>query len=274
MLRIVSCNVNGLRSAVTKGLLPWIARTDPDILCLQEVKAQEADLPEALLRPESRHAMYHFAEKKGYSGTALIAKAAPLGAQIGFGNAEFDREGRYVEAEFANATVISAYFPSGSSSPERQAAKFRFLDVFLPHLRALRARGREVILCGDVNIAHREIDLKNWRSNQEFRIPPRGAGVDLRPLREGRVGRRFPPARSAPRAVHVVEQPGPRVGEKRRVAHRLPDRHRRHCGDRTTGRDIQGRTLQRPRAADHRLRLRAVTPRRGIPLRNAPMNPV
>ncbi len=167
MLRIVSCNVNGLRSAVTKGLLPWITRTDPDILCLQEVKAQEADLPEALLRPESRHAMYHFAEKKGYSGTALIAKTAPRDVQIGFGNAEFDREGRYVEAEFAHATIISAYFPSGSSSPERQAAKFRFLDVFLPHLRALRHRGREVILCGDVNIAHQEIDLKNWRANQK-----------------------------------------------------------------------------------------------------------
>ena len=167
MLRIVSCNVNGLRSAVAKGFLPWLARTDPDILCLQEVKAQEADLPATLLRPESRHAMYHFAEKKGYSGTALIAKAAPRSVQIGFGNAEFDREGRYVEAEFTNATVISAYFPSGSSSPERQAAKFRFLDVFLPHLRALRARGREIILCGDVNIAHQEIDLKNWRSNQK-----------------------------------------------------------------------------------------------------------
>lgn len=167
MFRIVTCNVNGLRSAGRKGLMAWIARAEPDVVCLQEVKAHEADLPDPLRTPESWHAFFHCAEAKGYSGTGMYARKRPRKVTRGFGNSEFDREGRYVEAEFAQLTVISVYFPSGSSSPERQAAKFRFLDVFYPHLARLRASGREVVLCGDVNIAHREIDLKNWRANQK-----------------------------------------------------------------------------------------------------------
>jgi exodeoxyribonuclease-3 len=167
MFRIVTCNVNGLRSAATKGFLGWMKAAEPDLVCLQEVKAHEADLPEALLRPDGWHAYFHCAQTKGYSGTALYAKKAPRAVRLGFGNQEFDNEGRYVEAEYANVTVISAYFPSGSSSPERQLAKFRFLDAFTPHLTRLKASGREVILCGDINIAHKEIDLKNWRANRD-----------------------------------------------------------------------------------------------------------
>ncbi|HYA59162.1 MAG TPA: exodeoxyribonuclease III [Burkholderiaceae bacterium] len=167
MFRIVSLNVNGLRAAARKGLIAWIERYDPDLLCLQEIKAHEADLPEELLRPRSRHAYFHFAQAKGYSGTAIYTKRRPRSVKVGFGDAEFDREGRYVEAEFAQVTVISVYFPSGSSSPERQEAKYRFLDVFFPHLARLRESGREVIFCGDVNIAHQPIDLKNWRANQK-----------------------------------------------------------------------------------------------------------
>jgi exodeoxyribonuclease-3 len=167
MFRVVTLNANGLRSAVSKGLLRWLARRQPDVVCLQEVKAQEADLPDRLLKPTGLHAHFHFAQARGYSGAALFSSKRPRKVTLGFGVEEFDREGRYVEAEFPTVSIVSVYFPSGSSSPERQKAKFRFLDAFYPHLRRLRDSGREVLLCGDINIAHREIDLKNWRSNQK-----------------------------------------------------------------------------------------------------------
>jgi exodeoxyribonuclease III len=167
MFRIVTLNANGIRSAGSKGLFRWLRRVEPDVVCLQEVKAHEADISSALRAESQFHAHFHCAEKKGYAGTALYAAKRPRAVRRGFGSAEFDAEGRYIEAEFANVTVISAYFPSGSSGPERQAAKYRFLDQFYPHLAELAASGREVVLCGDVNIAHREIDLRNWRSNQK-----------------------------------------------------------------------------------------------------------
>jgi exodeoxyribonuclease-3 len=167
MFQVVTLNANGLRSAASKGLLRWLARRQPDVLCLQEVKAQQADLSDQLLNPAGLHAHFHFAQARGYSGAALCSRRPPRSVSIGFGVEEFDREGRYVEAEFSSVTVISVYFPSGSSSAERQQAKFRFLDAFLPHLKQLRKSGREILLCGDVNIAHREIDLKNWRSNRK-----------------------------------------------------------------------------------------------------------
>jgi exodeoxyribonuclease-3 len=167
LFRIATLNVNGIRSAAGKGLFRWIKRVDADVVCLQEVKAHEADIPEAQRFPDGLHGFFHCAQKKGYSGSALYAKTQPRRVQLGFGNAEFDAEGRYVEAEFAHVTVISVYFPSGSSSEERQQAKYRFLDAFYPHLQRLRTSGREVIFCGDINIAHKEIDLKNWRANQK-----------------------------------------------------------------------------------------------------------
>jgi exodeoxyribonuclease-3 len=167
MVRIVTLNVNGLRSAGSKGLFRWLKRVEPDVVCLQEVKAHETDIPDALRATGQFHAHFHCAAKKGYSGTALYATKKPLAVRCGFGSAEFDHEGRYVEAEFRHATVISAYFPSGTSGPQRQAAKYRFLDDFYRHLGRLAASGRDVVLCGDVNIAHREIDLRNWRSNRK-----------------------------------------------------------------------------------------------------------
>jgi exodeoxyribonuclease-3 len=167
-MRIITLNVNGLRSAERKGLSAWLAALPRwDVLCLQEVKAQMADLPQDLHAFGRARGHFHLAERKGYSGVALYAKAKPLALANGFGSKEFDREGRYLRADFPGYSVISLYLPSGSSSPERQAAKFRFLDEFLPMLARLRAEGREIVLCGDWNIAHREIDLKNWRSNQK-----------------------------------------------------------------------------------------------------------
>ena len=167
MFRIVTLNANGIRSAGSKGLFRWLKRVEPDVVCLQEVKAHEGDIPEALRATAQFHSHFHCAEKKGYSGTALYAVKKPRSVRCGFGSAEFDAEGRYIEAEFASVSIISVYFPSGSSGPERQAAKFRFLEQFRPHLARLMAGGREVVLCGDVNIAHREIDLKNWKGNRK-----------------------------------------------------------------------------------------------------------
>jgi exodeoxyribonuclease-3 len=167
VIRILSLNVNGIRSAASKGLFRWLRKAEPDIVCLQEVKADEVDIPEALRFPDGLHGHFHCAQRRGYSGAALYAVKEPRAVRLGFGSPEFDAEGRYVEAEFKDLTVISVYFPSGSSGPERQAAKYRFLAEFAPHLEMLRASGREVVFCGDINIAHKEIDLKNWRSNQK-----------------------------------------------------------------------------------------------------------
>ena len=167
MLRIISLNLNGIRSAWSKNLLAWVVAQAPDIVCLQELKAQLPDLTPDMLVPDDMHAFYHAAEKKGYSGVGVWCRQKPERVLEGFGNGEFDAEGRYIRADFGKLSVISLYLPSGSSSPERQEAKFRFLDAFLPHLAALRAEGREIVLGGDWNIAHKEIDLKNWRSNQK-----------------------------------------------------------------------------------------------------------
>jgi exodeoxyribonuclease-3 len=167
MLRIISLNLNGIRSAWSKNVLPWVAAQQADIVCLQELKAQAADLTAEMRAPAGMHAFYHCAEKKGYSGVGIWSRRQPDRVVEGFDGGEFDAEGRYIRADFDNLSVISLYLPSGSSSPERQEAKFRFLDVFLPHMQALRNEGREIVLCGDWNIAHQEIDLKNWKSNQK-----------------------------------------------------------------------------------------------------------
>jgi len=166
-MRVITLNVNGIRSAERKGLARWLAHGDPwDVVCLQEIKATADDVPRPMRAPQKSHAAFHPALRKGYSGVALYAKAA---ARIvtGFGSPEFDAEGRYLEAHFSGLTVISLYLPSGSSGEHRQASKFRFLDEFLPHLAKLRRKKREIILCGDWNIAHKEIDLENWRSNRK-----------------------------------------------------------------------------------------------------------
>jgi exodeoxyribonuclease-3 len=166
-VRVITLNVNGIRSAERKGLARWLTRGEPwDVVCLQEIKAGHGEIPPSLQAPRRSHAAFCPAQKKGYAGVAMYARrAAQVGS--GFGAPEFDAEGRYLEAHFAELSVVSVYLPSGSSGAHRQASKYRFLDAFLPHLRALRKRGREVILCGDWNIAHQPIDLKNWRGNQK-----------------------------------------------------------------------------------------------------------
>ena len=153
MLRIISLNLNGIRSAWSKNLLPWMVAEQPDFVCLQELKAQLPDLTAEMLAPNGMYAHYHCAEKKGYSGVGLWSRQKPDRVEVGIGEAEFDAEGRYIRADFGNLTIVSVYFPSGSSSPERQAAKFRFMAVFYPYLAALRAEGREIVICGDWNIA-------------------------------------------------------------------------------------------------------------------------
>ncbi len=165
MLRIITANLNGIRSAAKKGFFEWLETQNADIVCLQELKAQEADLDANMKSPGDYLGSFHYAEKKGYSGTGLYYKNTPDQVQIGFGNPEFDAEGRYTAAKFGNLWVISAYFPSGSSSEDRQEAKFRFLKDFLPHIKELKATGSNIVLCGDINIAHQEADLKNWKGN-------------------------------------------------------------------------------------------------------------
>ncbi|GAC1316627.1 MAG: exodeoxyribonuclease III [Collimonas sp.] len=167
MPRIISANLNGIRSAARKGFFEWMAKQSADFVCVQELKAQAADMTPEFLAPEGYVGHFHYAEKKGYSGVGLYSKRKPNAVRIGFGNTEFDAEGRYVECDFGDLTVISLYCPSGSSSEERQIAKFRFMEAFLPHLQQLKESGREVVICGDWNIAHQERDLKNWKGNKK-----------------------------------------------------------------------------------------------------------
>ena len=167
MLRIVSANLNGIRSAATKGFFDWLPQLAADVICVQELKAQAADMHAALLAPAGYHGFFHYAEKKGYSGVGIYSRQQPDRIVEGIGHPAFDAEGRFLRADFGALSVISVYVPSGSSSPERQEAKFAFLDEFLPLLAALRQEGRDIVLCGDWNIAHHAIDLKNWKGNQK-----------------------------------------------------------------------------------------------------------
>ncbi len=167
MLRVITLNLNGIRSAVAKGFLHWLERQRADCVCMQEVKAQQSDLDRAILVPDRWRGYFDFARQKGYSGVGLYCRREPDAVATGLGSREFDPEGRLLRADFGRLSIVSVYLPSGSSSPERLEAKFRFLDEFMPVLARLRASGRECILCGDWNIAHQEIDLKNWRSNRK-----------------------------------------------------------------------------------------------------------
>ncbi|MFE8646813.1 exodeoxyribonuclease III [Sphingomonas sp. NCPPB 2930] len=170
MFKLTSLNLNGIRSAATKGVEAWIAATAPDCICVQEVKAQAADVAGRFEQMAGLQGHFHFAQKKGYSGVGIYTRHTPSDVRIGYGGEEFDAEGRYIEARFdtpaRKLSIVSCYFPSGSSGEDRQAAKFRFLADFHPHLMRLKAE-REFILCGDINIAHQQADLKNWKSNQK-----------------------------------------------------------------------------------------------------------
>jgi len=166
-MRIITLNVNGLRSALNKGLEDWLAQSKADVLCLQEIKLQEQSMTAALRLIAGYQGHFHFAQRPGYSGCAIFTRRVPDKLRQGFGSVEFDAEGRYIQADYGKLSIISVYFPSGSSSPARQEAKFRFLAEFVPYMETLRQSNREIILCGDINIAHQNIDLKNWKANQK-----------------------------------------------------------------------------------------------------------
>jgi len=168
--RLVSLNLNGIRSAANKGFAEWAETVAPDCMGVQEVRAQAEHVQDTLDRVAGLRGHFHLAQKKGYAGVGLYTRKKPTDVIVGFDGGEFDAEGRWIEARFDTAkrklSIISCYFPSGSSGEDRQAAKFRFLAVLAPHLQRLRAE-REFILVGDINIAHQQIDLKNWKSNQK-----------------------------------------------------------------------------------------------------------
>lgn len=166
MLRVITANLNGIRSAAKKGFFDWLGGQSADCACVQEIKIAPEDLSPELRSPAGLNGYFHHAGKKGYSGAGLYTRHEPDDVIIGYGSSEFDAEGRYVEARFGKVSIVSVYMPSGSSGDVRQLAKFRFMEEFMLHLAELK-QTREVILCGDVNIVHREIDIKNWKSNQK-----------------------------------------------------------------------------------------------------------
>lgn len=167
MLRIISLNLNGIRSATSKGLFAWLEKQNADVICLQELKAQAPDMTREMLQPDGLFGYFHYAKKKGYSGVGIYSKTQPDSIIEGLGMPDIDAEGRYIEARFGNLSVVSLYLPSGSSGEERQNVKFSVMERFYPHLAALKTSGRDMVVCGDWNIAHKEADLKNWKGNRK-----------------------------------------------------------------------------------------------------------
>ncbi len=167
MAKIITCNTNGIRSAERKGFFDWLQKQSADVVCIQETKAQEEQLQSDAFYPRGYHCHYCDAEKKGYSGTALYCREKPRKITKSLGWEPADSEGRYLQADFDKFSVISLYVPSGSNSEAALAKKFRFMEQFYQHLKGLRRKRREFVICADWNICHKEIDLKNWRSNQK-----------------------------------------------------------------------------------------------------------
>jgi exodeoxyribonuclease-3 len=167
MAKIITCNTNGIRSAAKKGFFEWLREEQADVVCIQETKAQVEQLGDPVFSPEGYHCFYNDAVKKGYSGTAVYCKIKPQKVITRLGWDPADSEGRYTQVDFKGLSVISLYMPSGSSSEEVLQKKLRFMDIFMEHLRVLRRKRREFIICADWNICHQQIDLKNWRSNQK-----------------------------------------------------------------------------------------------------------
>lgn len=167
MFRVISANVNGIRSAAKKGFFSWLAKQNADVVCLQEIKAQEHQLEDAHFFPEGYHHYYFPAERPGYSGVAIYSREKPKNVSMGLGFPLADQEGRYIQADFEHCSVASVYMPSGSSGEHRQKEKYVFMEHFLKKLEAIKEETQHYILCGDWNIAHRQIDLKNWKGNQK-----------------------------------------------------------------------------------------------------------
>ncbi len=166
-MRIITLNLNGIRSAAKKGMFEWLKTIDADIVCLQELKAQADNLTEEMQAPEGYIGHFHYAQKKGYSGVGIYSKQTPDDVIVGLGEQDIDDEGRYLECRFGNLSVVSLYLPSGSSGEERQNFKYSVMERFMPHLETLKASGRDVVVCGDWNIAHKEQDLKNFKGNRK-----------------------------------------------------------------------------------------------------------
>ena len=166
-MRIITLNCNGIRAAARKGFFNWLATVDADIVCLQETKAQIDQLTDPIFHPDNFHSYYFDADKKGYAGTALYCRAKPLNITKGLGFEIADSEGRYLQADFNGLSVASLYLPSGSAGEERQARKLAFMGQYMQHMEMLRKDDREYIICGDWNICHKEIDLKNWKANKK-----------------------------------------------------------------------------------------------------------
>jgi len=166
MLRVISANVNGIRSAAKKGFFSWLTKQNADVICFQETKAQDHQLTDSIFCPEGYHIYYCDAEKKGYSGVAIFTRLKPDHISRGLGWKEADTEGRYIQADFGDLSIASLYLPSGTSGETRQAVKFDFMSQYEKKLKRQAQDGRDYILCGDWNIAHKEIDLKNWKANQ------------------------------------------------------------------------------------------------------------
>ncbi len=166
-MKIITFNANGIRSAASKGFFTWFHQQNADVLCIQELKAQAEQLTDAIFNPQGYYRYYQCAEKKGYSGVALYCKAKPKFVIDNFGWDLARHEGRYIQVDFEQVSVISAYFPSGTTGDERQAVKYEFLAAFAEHLKKLQQQKRELIICADWNIVHKEIDIKNWKGNQK-----------------------------------------------------------------------------------------------------------
>ena len=166
-MRIITCNTNGIRAAQRKGFFSWLSEQNADVICIQETKAQVHQLDPALFEPEGYHCTYNDAQRPGYSGTAVFSRVKPKSLVTELGWEPMDSQGRYLQADFKGLSVISLYVPSGSSGEEAQDRKEIFMEKFLPHLQNLKRKRREFIICGDWNICHKEIDLKNWRANRK-----------------------------------------------------------------------------------------------------------
>jgi exodeoxyribonuclease-3 len=179
-LKIISWNVNGLRAVYKKGFLDWFLTESPDILCLQETKVAEEQVPPELKDAEGYRSYFASPERKGYSGVATYSKIEPETVGTGFGVKRFDAEGRTLAADFGDFVLFNVYFPNGKASAERLEYKLGFYDAFLKHVRALLEEGRKVIVCGDVNTAHKEIDLTRPKENQHVSgfLPEERAWID------------------------------------------------------------------------------------------------
>ncbi len=164
-IKVLSWNVNGVRAAYKKGLLEWVSQADPDILCIQETKASADQLPADLRDIEGYHSYFELGERKGYSGVATYTKREPLSVTTRLGVDAYDVEGRILIADYGDFVLFNIYFPNGKQSPERLQYKMGFYDAFLAHVDGVRTGGKNVVICGDVNTAHKEIDIARPKEN-------------------------------------------------------------------------------------------------------------